>query len=254
MIPEVFVDGQSMIHAIHPRIKVIFALLYSVAVALSNSFPVLWASLCVSVLLVGIARLEAKEVLKRLGVLIGFLFLIWLIVPLTYPGETVFSLGFLSFSRPGLLLSAQISLKSITILLSLMVLLATMSIATLGHALGDLGVPDKLVYLLLITYRYVFVIEQEYQRLVRAMKIRGFKPGTNIHSYRSYAYLAGMLIVNAWARADRVSQAMKCRGFTGRFHTLWQAPSNPKNRIFTLMMSLVIILIVTLELWTQIKP
>ena len=119
------------------------------------------------------------------------------------------------------------------------------------HALGCLGLPDKLVYLLLITYRYVFVMEQEYQRLTRAMKIRGFRPGTNLHSYQSYAYLVGMLFVHASVRADRVSKAMKCRGFTGIFHSLRQFDPNPGNLLFTVIMSLIIILMTTVELWIQ---
>ena len=254
MIPEVFAGGRSVIHSIDPRVKVALALIYSFVVALSSSLVILLSSLATSVVLVMVARLNAGEVLKRLAVLLGFVLLIWMLVPLTYPGKALFRLGPLGISGPGVLLAAQISLKSTTILLSLMALLATMSIATLGHALARLGMPDKLVYLLLITYRYVFVMEQEYLRLIRAMKIRGFKPGTNLHSYQSYAYLVGMLFVHASARADRVSKAMKCRGFTGRFHSLWQFEPDPRNRPFAVIMSLIIILLAMVELWIQTIP
>ncbi len=251
MIPETFADGKSVIHSIDPRIKVVLALIYSFVVALSSSFAILLSSLVTSMVLVMVARLDAREVLKRLAVLLGFILLIWVLMPLTYPGAPLFRIGPVGFSSPGVLLAAQISLKSVAILLSLMALLATMSVATMGHALGILGIPDKLVYLLLITYRYVFVMEQEYQRLIRAMKIRGFKPGTNLHSYQSYAYLVGMLFVHASARAERVSKAMKCRGFTGRFHSLRQFEPDPRNRLFAVIMSLIIILMATVELWIQ---
>jgi len=251
MIPETFAGGRSVIHSIDPRIKVVLALIYSFVVALSSSFVILLSSLVTSMALVMVARLDAGEVLKRLAILLGFILLIWMLVPLTYPGTALFRIGPVGFSSPGVLLAAQISLKSTAILLALMALLATMTIATLGHALGCLGIPDKLVYLLLITYRYVFVMEQEYQRLTRAMKIRAFKPGTNLHSYQSYAYLVGMLFVHASVRADRVSKAMKCRGFTGRFHSLRQFDPDPRNRFFAIIMSLIIILMTTVELWIQ---
>lgn len=252
MIPEAFAIGKSVIHSIDPRIKVVLALVYSIVVALSTSFAVLLSGFAVSLILVMTARLVAREVLRRLAVLVGFLLLIWILMPPTYPGATLFSLGPLDFSAPGVLLAAQISLKSTAILLSLMALVGTMSIATMGHALGSLGLPDKFVYLLLITYRYVFVMEQEYQRLTRAMKIRAFRPGTNLHSYQSYAYLVGMLFVHASARADRVSNAMKCRGFSGRFHSLWQFEKNPINWYFAIMMSFIIILLAMAELWIQV--
>ena len=111
-----------------------------------------------------------------------------------------------------------------------------MSVATLGHTLARLRLPQKLIVLLLLTYRYVFVLDQEYQRLKRAADIRGFRPGTNLHSYRTYAYLVGMLLVRASARARRVYLAMCCRGFNGRFHTLAETPAAPHNLAFALML------------------
>jgi cobalt/nickel transport system permease protein len=123
-------------------------------------------------------------------------------------------------------------LKSISILALLIALVATMSVATLGNALNSLGVPGKFTQLLLVSYRYIFVIEQEYQRLVRAAKIRGFQPGTNLHTYRTYAYLAGMLFVRASLRAQRVYQAMRCRGFRGRYISLQTYRAGLQNAVF----------------------
>jgi cobalt/nickel transport system permease protein len=93
-------------------------------------------------------------------------------------------------------------------------------VVTLGQALHHLRLPDKLCHLLLFTYRYLYVFEQEFHRLVQAMKIRGFRPGTDLHTYRSYANLAAMLLVHSYDRADRVFQAMLCRGFHGTFYSL----------------------------------
>ena len=248
MIPETFTQGNSPIHAINPQLRVALALIYSLVLALSSSIPILIAGLITSMGLVLMARLSLKQVLQRLTVLIGFLVLIWLLIPLTYPGKVVIHVGIIKFSLPGLLLALQISLKSIAILLALMALLATMPVASLGHALRNLGMPTKLVYLLMITYRYLSVFEQAYQRLVRAARIRGFRPGTNLHSYRTYAYLVGMLLVQAWSRANRVSNAMKCRGFNGKFYSLRDFQSDQRNWVFGLIMSLIIFILATMEL------
>jgi len=64
------------------------------------------------------------------------------------------------------------------------------------------------------------VIHKEYHRLVNAMKMRGFRPGTNMHTYRTYAYLVGMLLVRSFDRSKRIVAAMKCRGFKGKFYIL----------------------------------
>jgi cobalt/nickel transport system permease protein len=101
--------------------------------------------------------------------------------------------------------------------------------------------------MLLMTYRYLFVIEQEYQRLVRAMKIRNFRPRTNLHSYRTYAYLVGMLFVRASERARRVHSAMICRGFNGRFVSLREFPHHSQNHAFSICALLSLALLVILE-------
>jgi cobalt/nickel transport system permease protein len=249
MIEESLAEGNSFIYELNPKLKIVFAVFFSVVIAISKDFNTLSAALAVSVTMVCLARLDLKNVFKRLSVIFAFMALIWLVLPLTYEGRPLFHLGPLPVTQPGIILSAQISIKSIAILLMLMTLLATMTVATLGHALSHMGLPDKLVHLLLITYRYVFVIEQEYHRLIRAMKIRGFKPGTNLHSYKSYAYLIGMLFVRSSERGEQVFRAMKCRGFSGRIHTLWTYEPSANNLIFSLIMTAVISCLIVCELW-----
>jgi len=247
MIREPFAFGDSVIHRIDPRIKIVFAAVGSVLIAISHRFPSLIAALTVSVLIVLLARLDLKEAGKRLLVVFGFLLLLWLVLPLTFEGDPIARIGFLTVNHPGVILAAQITLKSTSILLLLMALISTMNFATLGHALDRLRIPGKMVHLLLMTYRYIFVIEQEYQRLWRAVRIRGFRPTTNIHTYKTYAYLVGMLFIRASERADQVYRAMRCRGFKDRFYCLSDFPSHPRNWIFSILMAFFSITLALLE-------
>ena len=98
-----------------------------------------------------------------------------------------------------------------------------------------------------MTYRYVFVIEQEYQRLLKAVKIRNFQPKTNMHTYRTYAYLVGMLFVRASARAERVHHAMLCRGFKGKFYCLYDFSVSRLDLIWSAFMGAAIIGLGVLE-------
>ena len=52
------------------------------------------------------------------------------------------------------------------------------------------------------------------------MKVRAFHPRTDLHTYRSYAYLVGMLLLRSYERSRRIYQAMLLRGFRGTFWTL----------------------------------
>ena len=251
MIQEPFAYNNSLMHQIDPRVRVLLATAYAFVVALSSRFPALLTALLVSFLVTGLARLDLREVAKRMILVNGLILFFWLVLPLTFSGEELFRLGPLVVTRPGVLLSARITLKSNAILLTFISLVASMSIATMGQALHRLKVPSKMVHLLLLTYRYVFVIEQEYQRLARAARIRGFQPGTNIHTYKTYAYLLGMLFVRASARAERVHQAMLCRGFRGEFYCLKKFSMSRIDWTLAVFMTTLILLLAVIE-WTKI--
>jgi cobalt/nickel transport system permease protein len=247
MIEEPFAHGRTIIHRIDPRYKIVFAALLSTVTAVSYHFQTLLFALALASLLIAAARLNFKAVFKRLLVVFGFLLLIWIVLPFTFEGNPLARIGPLAVTRPGVILSAQITLKSFAILLIFISLITTVGFVTLGHAMDRLHIPSKIVHLLLMSYRYIFVIEQEYQRLARATKIRGFQPGTNLHTYKTYAYLIGMLFVRAVARAERVYRAMCCRGFVGRFYCLSEFPAHRRNWIFASLMSLSFIGIVWME-------
>jgi cobalt/nickel transport system permease protein len=248
MISEPFAIGKSMIHRLDPRIRLSLTVLYSFVVALSYQFTVLIPALSLSLILILLSRVNTQEVLKRLVIVNALILLLWLVLPFTFKGETLTRLGSFAIYRPGVILAAQITLKSNTILLAFIALIATMSFSTLGHAMYRLRVPEKMVYLLLMTYRYIFVIEEEYLRLMRAAKIRGFRPGTNANTYRTYSYVIGMLFVRAAARAERVHQAMRCRGFNGKFYSLQEFQTSSASWAFTIMMTAIIVGLIVMEL------
>jgi cobalt/nickel transport system permease protein len=253
MITEPFTAGNSMIHRIDPALKTLFAALFSCTIAVSESFYSLAAAMLLAVMLIWTARLNITDVVRRLSVLMMFTLLIWLVLPATFGGRTLFELGPLRISKPGVLLCAKITLKSVAILSILISLVATATLSNLGDALHRLRIPGKLVFLLVMSYRYIFVIENEYRRLIRAARIRGFKPGTNIHSYKTFAYLIGMIFIRASARADRVYQAMLCRGFNRRFHTLGFRKPYVSGGLFSALMTLCFIILIGLELWNRMN-
>ncbi len=248
MLREPFAVGDSALHRLDPRIRLVSAAGYSCVVAVCRELPALAAALVLSVALITMARLRIGEVFKRLLVVNGLVLFIWAVIPFTFPGEALFRLGPFVAAREGVDLAAQITLKSNAIVLAFMALVATMPFATAGHALHRLRVPDKIVHLLLMTYRYIFVLEQEYQRLVRAARIRGFRPGTNLHTYRTYAYLVGMLFVRAVDRAERVRWAMLCRGFKRKFYSLHEFKAGPGSVAFLLLISAAVLAIAAIEL------
>ena len=220
LIKEKFSEGDSFFHKLDPRVKIIVALLFSVIVAVSDKYTTLIGALFLAVIAVADARLRTKEVISRLLVVNSFIFLLWLMLPFTFPGKNIYTLGSLGISQEGIKYALLITIKSNSIILAGIALLSTSSIFNLVHALRHLHFPDKLTQLFFFSYRYIHTIHSEYIRLNNALKIRGFKPQTNLHTYKTYAYLVGMMLVRSYDRSKRVYNAMLCRGFKGKFWTL----------------------------------
>jgi len=252
MIEEKFASGHSFIHKLDPKIRIITSIVLSLAIALCDSFYFGSIYFFISICLVNLARLNLRDVIKRLKPMFWFILMIWIILPLTFDGDPLYSIYGLKVTLSGIRLCGIITLKSVSILLTFTALIATMTVASLGNGLHRIYVPDKMVFLILMTYRYISVIEEEYRRLLRAAKFRGFVPKTNLHSYKTFAYLAGMLFVRASVRARRVHQAMLCRGFNRKFHTLDVYPPNRLNSFFltgiiVISISLVIVEIIGIQ-------
>jgi cobalt/nickel transport system permease protein len=239
MMDEQFARGNSLLHRRDPKVKVIVAAIFITVVAISNSFAVVTTALALASVFTLLSRFEAVAVLKRLLAANTFTLFLWLTLPFTYGGDNLKELGPLMISSDGIHLAALITIKTNTVVLALLSLLATSKIASLGHALEGLHLPRRLCFLLLFSYRYIFVIYQEYRKLVRAAQMRCFAPATNIHTYRTYGYLFGMTLVRSWNRSIRVHQAMLLRGFNGRIIPLAQQTIG-KNDILFLVIGLLL--------------
>lgn len=207
-------------HRLDPRAKIILTFLFSLVVALNKPVWVSLAALGGAVILVKVAAIPGYALLKRLVVINGFIAFLWIFLPFTYPGRALYELGPLVLSEEGVLYATNITLKSNAIALVVMAFLGTSSVFTLVHALSHMRAPDKLTHLFFFCFRYIHVILDEYNRLRDAARVRGFRPGFNTHTYKTYAYFVGMLLIRSFDRSKRIVAAMKCRGFKDQFYIL----------------------------------
>ncbi|WP_404381129.1 cobalt ECF transporter T component CbiQ [Caenispirillum salinarum] len=219
-----------------PRARVLAAVAFAVAVVALTGLPALVAAVGVAFGLAVWARLPLKETARRVAAMDGFILLTLVMLPFTTPPaagtEPLFTLWGLPASRGGLEHAVRIALKANAVILALLALVGTMRETVLGHALGRLGVPAKLVTLFLMTVRYIEVLHAEYGRLRWAMKARGFRPRTDLHTLKSLGHLVGMLLVRSLERSERVLAAMKCRGYTGRLPLLDTLRAGPADWAF----------------------
>lgn len=210
----------SFLQRLDPRIKIIIVLLFSVLTAVSQKFTVLLLAFSISLIAILAGHIPLKELIKRLIPVNTLILFLWLFLPFTFKGTTLFTLFGWPITREGIEFAAMISVKSNVIMLILIALILSTPIVTIAHAMHELKVPKKIVHLFFFTLRYIHVIHNEYTRVLNSMKIRSFKPKTDFHTYRTYAYMIGMLLIRSLDRAQRVHNAMKCRGFNGTLYSL----------------------------------
>lgn len=244
---EEFAEGTSFLHRLDPRIKIVTLLPYIIIVAVSKGVQTPLTALCISSVMVLLARLELRKLIDRLAVVNIFILMLWLFIPFSYPGAEAFSLGCFTASREGIVYVISVSLKTNAIVIATIAVLGTSEVFALAHACVHFRFPDKLIYLFFFFYRYITVLHEQYIMLRRAMMIRCFKPRTNIHTYKSYAYLIGMLIVNSYERSQKIYNAMLCRGFNGKFPVMHHFSIKKDDFIFTFLMMAVIVLLLCME-------
>lgn len=224
----------SFIQRTDPRLRVLLAVLLAVALALLRQVTACCLGLGLGCLLLALARAPLRALWRRLAAVNVFILFLWLVTPWTTPGTVVWQWHFVEVSREGLYLSLLVTLKSNAIACVFLALVASLPAAALGHALERLGCPDKLVFLFLFTGRYIHLLAGEWQDLMTAARLRGFRPRTSLHTYRTVASLLGLLLVRSHDRALRTREAMLLRGFSGRFHTLDSFSLGPADLLFVL--------------------
>lgn len=93
---------------------------------------------------------------------------------------------------------------------------------------------------LMFLYRYIFVLMEEAKRASLARELRTF--GRRGLEMKTFASLAGHLLLRTWERADRIHRAMLARGFNGRFHVRKEFRFGAREVVFVLGWSTLFVL------------
>ena len=230
-----------------PRVRILAVCVFAACVVNLNAFPILGAALGLSLTALFSARLPFARTLKRVMMMDTFVIFMLFLLPFTMPGETAFTVFSFQASWAGIFEACRIALKANAIVMMVLALVGTMEAVTMGHALSRLKVPEILIHLMLFTIRYIEVLNEEQQRMRIAMKARGFRPTNSAHTYRTYGYLVGMLLVRALERSERILKAMKCRGFQGKLYLLDEMICRPRDFVFASAMITAIIALLSWE-------
>lgn len=206
------------------RARLLGGVVLSVAVAVCHSWPPVAAGMVFGLAALALGDGGAGRLSRRLALVNVFFLGLLATVPLAVPGQSLFTLGPLAFTREGFQTALIMTAKGNAIFLIFWGLIRPLSPSRLGQALYSLGVPGKLCLILSLTYRYLDLMRQEWDRLFTAARLRGFNPGTSARAWRVYGLMMALLFMRALDKSTAIHQAMLCRGFDGRFRALEERP------------------------------
>jgi cobalt/nickel transport system permease protein len=225
----------SPVHRVEARLKAIGALVLIVSAALLPAIPD-WPFAAYLILLAGLlalARLPMGPVLRRLAGLAPFILTAVVLLPFTRPGDGTVS-GLLRLGgwqlrlyRAGLLAAKAVLLKSLLCGGSAVLLVSTTPFPNLLRALQRLGFPRLLLTIIAFLYRYLFLLQGEFLRLVRAARSRNWEAGPLRVRLAAAGGIVGSLFLRTYDRGERVYTAMLARGYDGRFRAISEPPVRP---------------------------
>jgi len=189
------------------------------AVAPLRSLAAAAAAFAAALVLLVASRIPWSWYASRLAGVFVFLLLILLVLPFTMSGRPV-EVGPVTVSLQGLGVAGRVICKALALVALALLLWACCPFERTLKALHALRVPGLVVQLLMLTYRYVRLFADELHRLRIALRLRGYRNQMNRHSYRTLSHVSGTLLVRSYERAERVAQAMRCRGYDGRWRHL----------------------------------
>jgi cobalt/nickel transport system permease protein len=230
-------NPESLLSRLDPRWKLAGLTLAALTVVFLRTLPAAALAFACVLALACLARLPWGWFATRL--MSVALVLILFVAPLPFLAHDEnqrWHLGPMAISIPGVRLAFNVYLllccKSLSIVGLMLIVLATAPLSVTLKAAQALRVPNLLVHLVMLTYRYLFVLARELSRLRVALRVRGYRNRASSHSYRTIGHVAGTLLVRGYERAERVGQAMRCRGFDGRFRALSEFGTAPADVIF----------------------
>ncbi|HVO68444.1 MAG TPA: cobalt ECF transporter T component CbiQ [Aggregatilineaceae bacterium] len=228
---ERYQAGDSLLHQLDPRVKVVMILVLITGIVLTPerawpAYPLLWALIGA---LAAVGRLGVRRVARMGGLALPFTLAAATLL-FTLPGRPVVTVLGLTISDAGLARFLSIVLKSWLAVQSALILSMTTSFTDLLWAFSSLRVPRVLVAIISFMYRYLFTLQDEAQRLMRARAARsgtvtGRKSGGGlVWRARVAGHMVGSLFLRSYERSERVYAAMLARGYTGQMRMISPPP------------------------------
>ena len=212
-----YIQGNSVLHRMDPRIKVILFILYMVTIFLADKPVTMLATFSVVLFLSLLSKIHPIEILRSVRPIIFIMIFIFLINIFTIrSGETLWSWWIFTVTEGGLMKGTLMTCRLLLLIVATSLLLSlTTTPLKLAEALEALGSPLKVT--ISIALRFIPTLVEETDKIMKAQSSRGAEYDTGNVFQRAKGYVAVLvpLFVSAFKRADELAVAMDARCYQG---------------------------------------
>ncbi|QBP39820.1 energy-coupling factor transporter transmembrane component T family protein [Paenisporosarcina antarctica] len=221
-----YIPGNSFIHKLDPRSKLLFVFLFIAIVFIANNaitYVMLLAFTLVTVLFSRIRLYFLINGLKPILFLLIFTFLLHIFF--TKEGELLFKWQFISVYEEGLKQGIFISVRFLVLVFTTSILTLTTSPISITDGMEMLLKPFKrfklpvheLALMMSISLRFIPTLMDETDKILKAQMARGsdISSGPVKERIKAVVPLLIPLFVSAFKRAEDLAVAMEVRGYRG---------------------------------------
>lgn len=221
-----YFPGNSLLHRLDPRTKILAVVLYIVALFLAKHFFTYAIMFCVLALSISLSHVPLKSLFRGMKPVV-FILIFTAVLNLFYtPGEHVlFHFWILTVTMEGVVNAFFMVIRILMLIAGTFLLTYTTSPILLTDGLESLLGPLKkikvpvheLSMMMSIALRFIPTLIEETDKIMSAQRARGadFDSGNLIQKAKALIPLLVPLFVSAFRRADELATAMECRCYHG---------------------------------------
>ena len=221
-----FFPGDTPIHRLDPRTKLLCVILYIVALFNAKgplTYGIMIAVLAVCILLSKVEWKALTRGLKPVYIIVAFTALMNMFFTTGTPVADVWLLRHITWE--GIVSAVQMVLRIVMLIMGTFLMTYTTSPIALTDGLEHLLSPLKklrfpvheLAMMMSIALRFIPTLIEETDKIMNAQKARGadFETGSIIQRAKALVPILVPLFISAFRRADELATAMECRCYQG---------------------------------------
>ena len=220
-----YFPGDSVIHRIDPRMKLIFTVVYIIMLFAAKNFWALGVSVAFIILTYALSRIPISMAWRSVKAILPIIVFTAIINMFFTEGNLIWQFWFIKITDTGLRTALLMTLRIVCLIAGTSILTYTTSpialtdgIERLFSPLKRFGLPvHEVAMMMTIALRFIPTLIEETDKIMSAQKARGadMESGNLVQRIKALLPILIPLFVSAFRRADELALAMESRCYHG---------------------------------------